>query len=68
MADEEKATQRRINITALRKQDPSAGNILDTASSVAHYKFDATTERWVSFCVPRGCVLVHGEHHQSQCC
>ncbi|XP_065067031.1 uncharacterized protein LOC135692708 [Rhopilema esculentum] len=42
----DKTRERRINFAALKKQDKHAEGILDTASSVAHYKFDATTEKW----------------------
>eukprot|EP00794_Sanderia_malayensis_P006265 gene6265-6984_t len=46
MADDERSTERRINLAALRKQDASVDSILDTASSVAHYRFDAADEKW----------------------
>lgn len=47
--DESRFREKKINLAALRKLDPYAGSILDTASSVAHYKFDPATEKWVSY-------------------
>ena len=43
-----KMSEKRINLAALRKYDPAVDNILETASSVAHYKFDSSSETWVS--------------------
>ena len=47
MAAEDRRRERKINLAALKTLDKYAANILDTASSVAHYVFDANTEKWV---------------------
>ena len=48
--DKSKIREKKINLAALMKLDGFAKDILDTASSVAHYQFDPTTEKWVSSC------------------
>ena len=47
MAAEDRRREKKINLAALKKLDKFAANILDTASSVAHYVFDAKSEEWV---------------------
>ncbi|XP_057295996.1 mRNA-decapping enzyme 1A-like [Hydractinia symbiolongicarpus] len=45
MAGKTKA-EMQINLSVLRKHDPEIEQIIDTASSVAHYKFNSTTNQW----------------------
>ena len=41
--------EKRINFSVLKKHDDKIDKIIDTASSVAHYKFNSTSGNWVSF-------------------
>ena len=41
-------TEMRINFAALKKIDENIEHIIDTASSVAHYKFNSGSGVWVS--------------------
>ena len=40
--------EKRINFSVLKKHDPKIDKIIDTASSVAHYKFNSISGVWVS--------------------
>ena len=51
MAAEDRRREKKINLAALKKLDKFAANILDTASSVAHYIFDAKSEEWVRYAI-----------------
>ena len=42
--------EKRINFSVLKKHDEKIDKIIDTASSVAHYKFNSLSAVWVSFC------------------
>ena len=41
-------TEKRINFSVLQKHDNEIERIIDTASSVAHYKFNSSSGVWVS--------------------
>lgn len=43
------AAETRMNLAALQQRDPYIVSIVDTASQVALYKFNAKTNEWVSF-------------------
>ena len=40
--------EKRINFSVLKKHDDKIDKIIDTASSVAHYKFNSLSGVWVS--------------------
>ena len=67
MAAEDRRREKKINLAVLRNLDKFAANILDTASSVAHYTFDANTEKWVRRLLPLlrnscdVCILIYFE-------
>ena len=41
--------EKRINFSVLKKHDEKIDKIIDTASSVAHYKFNSLSAVWVSY-------------------
>lgn len=38
----------KLNLNAIKKSDQNVVNIIDNASQVALYKFNGTTQAWVS--------------------
>ena len=52
------AAETRMNLAALQQRDPYIVSIVDTASQVALYKFNAKTNEWVSFWVLGSCNCV----------
>jgi hypothetical protein len=47
--------ERQMNLAALQQRDPYITSIVDTASQVALYSFNAKNNEWVSFTSKTSC-------------